>query len=374
MTTSNPLIQSDPISYISTYPAQTMNLNVSKLSSARSTRQSTPTLSFSLTCFIFLFAVFSDIQPAQAFSFQLPQIRMPWDNNSAGASTSSYPFAASKGAAPKSPIQPNDKVVVFGATGGIGQLVTKKLSNARSDKNYKLTVVAREASRARELLEDNESGGKLNVVELNLVGEDKASDEELMEAMSGATGIVISVGTTAFPTKRWSGGNTPQAIDQEAVSRIAKLASSMNQNNFSFRRMVLLTSVGVERTKEMPFLFLNLCGVLDAKRAGEDAVKAAAAEGNFSYSIVRPGRLVGGPYTNLDLANLFQIEGGAENGVTVAPGDDLLGDCKRDACAEAVVQCLENEACVDLEFSIVSNEETALTVEEWAEVFGRMKR
>lgn len=110
---------------------------------------------------------------------------MPWDNNSAGASTSSYSFAASKGAAPKSPIQPNDKVVIFGATGGIGQLVTKKLSNARSDKNYKLTVVAREASRARELLEDDESGGELNVAELNLVGEDKASDEELMEAMSG---------------------------------------------------------------------------------------------------------------------------------------------------------------------------------------------
>jgi hypothetical protein len=38
---------------------------------------------------------------------------------------------------------------------------------------------------------------------------------------------------------------------------------------------VLLTSVGVDRTKEMPFLVLNLFGVLDAKKAGEEAVKAA---------------------------------------------------------------------------------------------------
>ncbi len=140
---------------------------------------------FPLSCVLLFFAVSSDNQLAQAFSFQLPQIRMPWDNNSAPAWSSTSPFATSKVPAPKSAIKPNDKVVIFGATGGIGQLVTKKLSNARSEKNYKLTVVAREASRARELLEGDENGGELNVAELNLVGEDKASDEELMEAMSG---------------------------------------------------------------------------------------------------------------------------------------------------------------------------------------------
>lgn len=123
----------------------------------------------------------------------------------------------------------------------------------------------------------------------------------------------------------------------------------------------------------MPFLILNLFGVLDAKRSGENAVKAAASEGNFSYSIVRPGRLVGGPYTNLDLAKLFQIEGGAENGVTVDKGDTLLGDCKRDACAEAVVQCLENESCLNVEFSMISNEEMALTTEQWGEAFVGMR-
>jgi len=280
---------------------------------------------------------------------------MPWE----GGITSPASSTNNK----KSPIATNDKVVIFGATGGVGQLVTKKLS-ARNGKNYQLCIAARDAARAKETLDNDD----INVVELNLVGENKATDTELQNAMEGATGVVVSVGTTAFPTKRWDGGNNPQAIDMEAVTRIANAASNVD----TVRRVVLLTSVGVNRTKQMPFLILNLFGVLDAKRAGEDAVKSAASEAGFSYSIVRPGRLVGGPYTNLDLANLFKIEGGAENGVDVAFGDELLGDCKRDACAEAVVQCLENESCVDLEFSLVSNEDAALTDDGWSSAFTSM--
>ena len=72
----------------------------------------------------------------------------------------------------------------------------------------------------------------------------------------------------------------------------------------------MVTSVGVERTGEMPFLVLNLFGVLDAKKAGEKAVEGAAAKGGFDYAVIRPGRLVGGPFTNLDIAKLLQVEGG----------------------------------------------------------------
>lgn len=290
---------------------------------------------------------------------------MPWEATSSTAVQSSR----------KSPIKPNDKIVIFGATGGVGQLVTKKLS-ARTGKNYQLGIAARDAARAKETLlssntnddDDQADESKFEFVELNLVGDDKASEAQLQKAMEGATGIVVSVGTTAFPTKRWDGGNNPKAIDLEAVTRIANAASNVD----TIRRMVLLTSVGVTRTNQMPFLILNLFGVLDAKRSGEDAVKSAASKAGFSYSIVRPGRLVGGPYTNLDLAKLFQIEGGAENGVDVAFGDELLGDCKRDACAEAVVQCLENESCIDLEFSLVSNEDKALTDDGWSSAFASM--
>ena len=188
------------------------------------------------------------------FAFQLPKISMPWEATSSSTSTA----VQSK----KSPIKPNDKIVIFGATGGVGQLVTKKLS-ARTGKNYQLGIAARDAARAKETLlssntndDDDQAAdeSKFDFVELNLVGDDKASEAQLQKAMEGATGIVVSVGTTAFPTKRWDGGNTPKAIDMEAVTRIANAASNVD----TIRRMVLLTSVGVTRTNQMPFLILNL--------------------------------------------------------------------------------------------------------------------
>lgn len=209
----------------------------------------------------------------------------------------------------------------------------------------------------------------IEVVELDLV---QGSDTQLREALQGVSGLVISVGTTAFPTLKWRDGNTPEAIDKMAVTRLANEAATLS----SLKKIILITSVGVYRTDQMPFKVLNLFGVLDAKRSGEDAVKAAvsrAANTAAEYAIVRPGRLVGGPFTNLDVARLLQIEGGAENGVEVAVGDSLLGDCKRDACAEAVVQCLMNNFCRNLEFSIVSTEEMALNDNQWTKVFQRMR-
>jgi hypothetical protein len=133
-----------------------------------------------------------------------------------------------------------------------------------------------------------------------------------------------------------------------------------------------VTSVGVERTDRMPFVFLNLFGVLDAKRSGEDAVRSAALESGFSYSIIRPGRLVGGPYTNLDLAKLLRADVRG-NGITLGGGDALLGDCSRLSCAEAVLRCLEVDECRDVEFSMISNDGMALTDAEWAKAFLGMK-
>ena len=90
----------------------------------------------------------------------------------------------------KSPIQANDKILVFGGTGGVGQLVTRKL-RAREN-NYNVCVVARDAIKAKEVL----SAEDIEYIELNLVGDAKATDDELQSAMEGCTGIVISLGTT----------------------------------------------------------------------------------------------------------------------------------------------------------------------------------
>lgn len=257
-------------------------------------------------------------------------------------------------------IAPGDTILVVGGTGGVGQLVTSKLK-ARGD--YKVRISSRDRERAREIVGDE----NIEIAVYNLIN---GSDDELQNAMEGVSAVVISVGTTAFPTTKWRNGNTPEAIDKIAVERIAKKAANLD----SLKRIVLLTSVGINRTGEMPFLILNLFGVLDAKKSGEEAVKAAAAQNpSLDYVIIRPGRLIGGPFTNLDVARLLQVEGGADNGVDVQAGDTLLGDCKRDACAEAVVQSLTNEACSNIDYSIISNEEKALSDEQWTKSFQAMK-
>ena len=250
-------------------------------------------------------------------------------------------------------------MLVVGGTGGVGQLVTKKLQS-RGD--FKVRVTSRNKERGEETIADE----GVDVAVLDLVN---GSDADLEAALKDVSAVVVSVGTTAFPTLKWKGGNTPEAIDKIAVARIAKAAAKGK----STKKVVLLTSIGVDRTKQMPFLILNLFGVLDAKKSGEDAMKAASAEGDFDYVIIRPGRLIGGPFTNLDVAKLLQVEGGAENGVDVAAGDTLLGDCKRDACAEAVVQCLINEDCKDVDFAIISNENKALNDQQWSTAFQQMK-
>jgi uncharacterized protein YbjT (DUF2867 family) len=252
----------------------------------------------------------------------------------------------------------NDRVLIVGGTGGVGQLVTKKLLVGQK---YPVRVSSRSKARGREIFADD----TVEVVELDLV---RGSSEQIALALQDVAAVVISVGTTAFPTMKWWNGNTPRAIDQEAVEKIAQVAEKVD----SLKKIVLLTSVGVDRTEEMPFLILNLFGVLDAKKRGEQAIVEAAKRGGFGYAIVRPGRLVGGPYTNPDIAKLLQVKGGAENGVDIQAGDTLLGDCKRDACAEAVVQCLVNDACQSLDFSIVSNQGPALTNDDWTTSFRLM--
>ncbi len=54
-------------------------------------------------------------------------------------------------------------------------------------------------------------------------------------------------------------------------------------------------------------------------------------------------------------------------------GNTLLGDCKRNVVAEAVLHCLENNECRDVEFLMVSNKGRALTNAEWVETFVGMR-
>lgn len=202
-------------------------------------------------------------------------------------------------------IQPNDKVLVLGGTGGVGQLTIGKLLNHPN--KFSVRTTSRDPAKAKESIsmfgQEEATRDNLEIIKLDLLQDDTTA---LEGAMSDVAGVVISVGTTAFPTMKWKGGNTPQSIDQEAVARVAYVATKAPK----LKRIVLVTSVGVERTDQMPFLILNLFGVLDAKKKGEEAIMAAATASSsekFDYTIIRPGRLVGGPYTNEDLAKVREV-------------------------------------------------------------------
>lgn len=179
-------------------------------------------------------------------SFGLPEFRLPWfgndNNNNNGPSRTSVATSVIDG---KSPIRPNDTVLIFGGTGGVGQLVVRRLllsndgggdDDGDSNGKYVVRVASRDTNRALELLspEDGESSrtANMDVVRCDLVGDD--DDDDLRKAMEGVNAIVISVGTTAFPTKRWEGGNTPQAVDELAVKRIADVARGVK----TLRRIV----------------------------------------------------------------------------------------------------------------------------------------
>jgi glutamyl-tRNA reductase len=85
-----------------------------------------------------------------------------------------------------------DKVVVAGATGGVGQLCVHKLL----DKGFQVRVLTRDKDKAVALFE----GKKVEVCEVDL--RDK-QNVEAKAVFDGCAGAVVAVGTTAFPTSRY---------------------------------------------------------------------------------------------------------------------------------------------------------------------------
>ena len=145
---------------------------------------------------------------------------------------------------------------VFGASGGVGQLICNKLLNTVGIES--VTAISRVAASLAtfELLNG-----------CNFVEADALKIDTLRPALSGADFVIISVGTTAFPTKKWDNGNDPQTACVKTVQTIIK---SIAESGDIPKKIVLLSSIGVEKVDQMPFKLLNSFGVLDAKRQSED--------------------------------------------------------------------------------------------------------
>lgn len=181
---------------------------------------------------------------------------------------------------------------------------------------------------------------------MEIVEGDCRSAEKLRALVAGADAVCCCTGTTAFPSKRWDGDNGPEQTDYVGVSNL------INACPKTLGRFVLVTSVGVDRASQFPFLILNAFGVLKYKRMGEQVLEGAG----LPYTIIRPGRLTDGPYTSYDLNTLLKATSGTRRDVQVSAKDDLSGEASRLAVAEAVVQSLALGETVGRKYSLSSSE------------------
>ncbi|OAY61345.1 uncharacterized protein At2g34460, chloroplastic isoform X2 [Manihot esculenta] len=194
------------------------------------------------------------------------------------------------------------------------------------DRNIKSRLLLRDPEKATALF------GKQDEETLQVLRGDTRNPEDLDPSMfDGVTHVICCTGTTAFPSKRWDGDNTPERVDWEGVRNLVSALPS------SLKRIILVSSVGVTKFNELPWSVMNLFGVLKYKKMGEDFVR----QSGLPFTIIRPGRLTDGPYTSYDLNTLLKATAGQRRAVLIGQGDKLVGEVSRLVVAEACIQALD---------------------------------
>src|SRR5919199_516213 len=270
----------------------------------------------------------------------------------------------------------NKRVLVAGATGGVGQLTVAKLL----EKGFPVRVLTRSAQKVQKMFD--------NRVEI-AIG-DIRQPTTLPPAMQDVTHIICCTGSTAFPSTKWNFDNTdeakglqgliewskiyldsdyrrtkaknsPEQVDAQGVSNLVAAAPK------DLKRFVFVSSCGILRKDKPPFSILNAFGVLDAKQKGEEAI----IRSGLPYTIIRPGRLIDGPYTSYDLNTLLKATTGGKLGVVVGTGDTLLGDTSRIDVASACVECLSNSATEGKVFELVNQGPRPPAI-DWTALFSNL--
>ncbi|MEM7594760.1 MAG: NAD(P)H-binding protein, partial [Cyanobacteria bacterium P01_A01_bin.83] len=204
-----------------------------------------------------------------------------------------------------------------------------------------------------------------------------------------------------FPSLRWDFANlfkpenSPEAVDGEGVKNLVAAAPQ------DLNRFVFVSSCGVLRQDQFPYNILNAFGVLDAKLTGEKAVQRglggppaepkaqvassdasaqsavqrlhqeAIATSGLPYTIIRPARLIDGPYTSYDLNTLLRAKTNGEKAVIIESGDRLNGETSRIDVANACVEVLFYESTINRDFSIV-NSGNRITNTDWSRLFSTL--
>ncbi|XAR60333.1 hypothetical protein NMG60_11033655 [Bertholletia excelsa] len=243
-------------------------------------------------------------------------------------------------------------VLVVGGSGGVGQLIVASLLN----RNITSRLMLRDPEKATSLF------GKQDKERLQVQKGDTRNPEDLDPSIfEGVTHVICCTGTTAFPSRRWDGDNTPERVDWEGVRNLVSALP------LTLKRVVLVSSVGVTKFNEFPWSIMNLFGVLKYKKMGEDFVRNSG----LPFTIIRAGRLTDGPYTSYDLNTLLKATAGERRAVLIGQGDKLVGEVSRLVVAEACIQALDIESTQGQVYEInsVRGEGPGSDPQKWQELF-----
>ena len=164
---------------------------------------------------------------------------------------------------------------------------------------------------------------------------DAASLADLITDQTGAVIFAASASRQADAKKT----SNAKAVDNVGLVNCAKLCIEK-----SVPRLVVVSSGGVSKPSSAVYIFLNLAasGIMDAKIAGEDAVRKlyaapGLAEKNIGYTVVRPGGLLRDPGLGVSAVELNQ-------------GDTKSGRINRADVAAICIESLDSKAAFDTTF------------------------
>ena len=167
---------------------------------------------------------------------------------------------------------------------------------------------------------------------------DVTSLESLEPLITENTGAVIFAASASRQADAKKASNA-KAVDNVGLVNCAKLCIEK-----SVPRLVVVSSGGVSKPSSAVYIFLNLApnGIMDAKIAGEDAVRKLYAapeliEKNIGYTVVRPGGLLRDPGMGVSAVELNQ-------------GDTKSGRINRADVAAICIESLESKAAFDTTF------------------------
>ena len=260
------------------------------------------------------------------------------------------------------------KILVVGATGGVGKRVVKLLLA----RDYDVIALVRDAARGKKML-----GDRVKLFEADLTIPQTLKPE----MMSGVSAVICCSGTRVQPVegdtpkreKYYQGikfylpevVDSPEQVEYQGMKNLVNLVSQHIQpatdrvlSRMPKSQFILISSAGVTRPnrpginleEEPPAVRMNdqLGGILTWKLRGEEVVKASG----LNYTIIRPCALTEKP---------------GDKPLYAEQGDNLKGQVSREAIAQLSIQAVQLPEAVNKTFEVKEEDQPGNT--NWKQLF-----